>query len=255
MLLFIAITSICCKPIAQSPEVEREQKIDQLMNATVTIKREVTLEDGQIKYNLLCSGVWISQKIFLTARHCMEALVFDENEYLLIKMFGIPLNEDQFVGTPIYFSNYLEKDVDFTPTNKPHLGKIIAYDRLIDIAAISTDEETLHTSVPIQSYDTYVSEKLTIIGHTNGIKYNYLEGYVTNLSLTTREGIEGPLPPYLVINSDIGPGNSGGGAFNANGDLVAICSAYSVENKSISLFVPLEQIKYFVDKKGLLLIS
>ena len=86
------------------------------------------------------------------------------------------------------------------------------------------------------------------IGHPSGFNFTFTKGMVNAV-------VDHKSPSYphaiikgcIVSNSDIGPGSSGGPLLDENGHLVGLNFAHMVKNNSISLSVPLDTVRRFVN--------
>ena len=86
------------------------------------------------------------------------------------------------------------------------------------------------------------------IGHPYGFDFFFTKGMVNAVGDS-----ESPSNPNVIIkgcivsDSDIGPGSSGGPLLDENGHLVGLNFAHMVKNNSISLSVPLDTVRRFVN--------
>lgn len=200
-------------------------------------------EDGE--YSPMCSGVWISQTKILSARHCVEPNIKPTS---VLSQYGIDIQNQlsSLPGMVIPYANYDEKSKDFSIKNKPHFAVVIAYTETSDLVLLSTITDNKdHDYTSIADDDPSPGEKLHIIGHTIGMKYNYNIGYMSRESIGRR--LDGDFPVFQ-ISTIIGPGNSGGGAFNADGQLIGICSMYNPRFPGYGYFVDLTTIKDFISQ-------
>ena len=77
------------------------------------------------------------------------------------------------------------------------------------------------------------------MGHPMGLWFSYSSGDVAAVRTTTA-GLESPIT-WIQATVPISPGNSGGGLFNAQGDLIGIASrARTGRAQLLNLFVPIE---------------
>lgn len=208
-----------------------------------TIALTYTDEDGD---NVpFCSGVWISPTQILTADHCAEAAVFlsDGEE-----------PSDEHVNPIGARINYVTR-ADFGMTapgdfpKKIRLGTVTAFDREHDLALIKVNPATRPYTV---NYAKIVNNgripdgmSVNIVGHTVGFWWSYSVGYVSN----TWTDITGPEPIKTValqISSPAWHGNSGGGAFDDEGNLVGIASWVNKAGPNLSFFIHRDEIIKFL---------
>ena len=105
-----------------------------------------------------------------------------------------------------------------------HSAKLIGTDVETDIAVIKIDKTNLHSAVLGNSDKLVVGELAIAIGNPLGT----LGGTVTDgiISALDREiNIDGENMRLLQTNAAVNPGNSGGGLFNSDGELIGIVNA------------------------------
>ncbi len=124
----------------------------------------------------------------------------------------------------------------------PHYGVVIAIgDDNVDLALISSID-----TLPGHQYATVadsveLGQDLQIVGHVTGLHYTYIKGTVSATRLRNNA-------KYLQISSSAFKGNSGGGAFDEQGNLVGICSAIYMMAPNVTLFVHRDEIKEFIQQ-------
>jgi S1-C subfamily serine protease len=209
-LLFGA--SICCGPppknAAQVAQEEREfVKLLQLKTVAL-IKKDV---DGTIfPY---CAGVWVAKNKILTAHHC----VTDEGDFFFYR---------------------LKSDKKFIP----RLASLIKEDKANDLALLITlDEEVLHPIAKVGD-DGWTGQHVHVVGHPNMLLWSYTQGYISsprkNINIETEE-----IQSFFQISAPIWKGNSGGGAFDDNGNLIGISSWIMTDAPLTSFFVHQDPIR------------
>ena len=243
MFLTLAIGIGCCTIIHTDtiPPYENRNNIElieNIQNATVAFL--INQEKDKKAY---CAGVWIDEKRILTVNHCAEVLgrktldISEETSY-------------DAVGDPIVFVNH--SDIDKNGDILSHvlwLGKVTQVDKKRDLALITVLEPTsAHTITSIIDRSIYPGESLHIIGHTIGLTWSYIKGNVSN----TRN-MQGPMTgnefiisKVLQVSAPVWMGNSGGGAFNSDGNLVGICSWITLKAPNVSFFIHYNDIKDFL---------
>ncbi len=163
----------------------------------------------------LCSGVWVGRTTAITAFHCVD---------------------DLEPGAT------LDLSVSDGSGAKAH---VVATDEAHDLALVGVEDAGEHPiALPGPLPD--VGDTVEAMGHPFGLTYSFSTGIVSAI----REDERGD--KFDVIQSTVAtsPGNSGGGLYNASGELVGICS-YTIAMRGaqgLNFFIP---IRYAANLKPL----
>lgn len=139
---------------------------------------------------------------------------------------GVVITADGYIVTN---NHVIEDSSKITVTLRDgtqHEAKLIGTDVQTDLAVIKIEATGLTPVVFGDSDDLKVGEQAIVIGNPLG----QLGGSVTSgiISALDREiTIDGQVMNLLQIDAAVNPGNSGGGLFNAKGELVGIINAKS----------------------------
>ena len=165
-----------------------------------------------------CSGVWVGINRILTAAHCVESK--DITLYMV--------------------KSDIEKDII-------RLAIKVKVDEKSDLALLMTDLKSAppHSDALISKEKPYAGLKIYIEGHTTGLWWTYAEGVVSS---NIRSFFDQSRTATIQISAPAWFGNSGGGAFNDNGELVGLCSWLSVKGPNLTFFVPNDVLRDFVKK-------
>lgn len=145
---------------------------------------------------------------------------------------GVIMSEDGYVITNNHVirdeeSGNLSDSVTVRLRNgEEYKAEIIGADSDSDIAVLKIDATGLIPAVSGNSDSLAVGEEVLAVGNPLG----ELGGTVTNgiVSATDREIVVGDVTMNLIqTNAAVNPGNSGGGLFNMNGELIGIVNAKS----------------------------
>ena len=95
----------------------------------------------------------------------------------------------------------------------------------------------------------YVGETAIAIGNPEGNGLSVTQGIVSTENEHITLNIDGTLRSYrsLRIDTPLYSGNSGGGLFNSDGELIGITNAGNTEDQNINYAVPLEVVTGTVD--------
>lgn len=161
---------------------------------------------------------------------------------------GVIISEDGYILTNNHVIDGANKIVVTLRNGKEYEAKLIGKDSKTDTAVIKIDATGLKFAVLGDSSKLEVGDLAVVIGNPLG----KLGGTVTSgiISALERE-IEIDSKTMNLIQTDAGvnPGNSGGGLFNANGELVGIVTAKSsgVDIENLGFAIPVNDIKSVVD--------
>ncbi|MDD3430125.1 MAG: trypsin-like peptidase domain-containing protein [Oscillospiraceae bacterium] len=125
---------------------------------------------------------------------------------------------------------------------------LVGTDSQTDIAVIKIEANGLHAATFSDSDSLVVGQDVVAIGNPLGT----LGGTVTNgiISALDREiTIDGEAMRLLQTNAAVNPGNSGGGLFNANGEIVGIVNAKSsgTDVEGLGFAIPANTAKKVAD--------
>jgi S1-C subfamily serine protease len=200
-----------------------------------------------------CSGVWITKDTFVTAGHCVEDLGKPFEQVLLEHL--VPEANWEAVGikkwnpigqTMMYSARGDIKDTETRTIRGTHPGKVIAYDRCRDLALVkatpnSTDAIPDHDVATVAS-SAKVGQPVHIIGHTIGLWWSYTHGYVAQVRPNMPNFHEDKMNT-LQVSAPVFFGNSGGGAFNEDGQLVGIMS-WIRKGPDLGFFVRYDEVDH-----------
>lgn len=158
-----------------------------------------------------CAGVWISDKVFITAKHCTN------REF-----------DPVFVGKLVTFKTN-DQTNEFIPPKStgviPHVGAVIAFHDVYDLSAIAVEETISHEFVTLYTDDIFVGQNVHIVGHPQGLDYSYMSGEVAVPKRIMEDFDDtGKDAAFVQIFAFIWKGNSGGGLFSFDGRLMGITS-------------------------------
>jgi serine protease Do len=101
-------------------------------------------------------------------------------------------------------------------------AKVIGTDPKTDLALLKIDSDKTFDFVPLTSRDTKVGDWVMAVGNPFGLGGTVTAGIV---SARGRDIGSGPYDDYLQIDASINKGNSGGPAFNLEGEVVGVNTA------------------------------
>ena len=221
LLLLLCLACLCCGGMDIHP-AGSTALINHMSDSTVALVRRG--ESGN--FRPVCTGVWVSPNEFLTAGHCVEGETAD-----LESILGLPIT----LLPSIEYLTWSDALLAGTDATKAARGAVVAhYDRKHDLALVRVSNPPAHETAVLSREDPQPGDFVHIVGHTLGYPWSYSPGAVQAIRIS--ENPNGDMVHVIQVASAASYGNSGGGLFNARGELIGICS-FKVIDTSISFFM------------------
>ncbi len=139
---------------------------------------------------------------------------------------GVVLSSDGYIATNYHVIKGANSIKVITTDSKEYKADVVGFDETHDLAVIKIDASGLSPVTIADSSSVRVGDTAIAIGNPLGT----LGGTVTTgiVSALDREiEVEGQTMVLMQTNAAVSPGNSGGGLFNINGELIGIVNAKS----------------------------
>lgn len=223
---------------------ESSWRVTHIADSTVALM--ITI-DGEA--HVYCTGVWVSEDEILTANHCVEAAGQIEaaqrgEDPDILDLMG-------YEGTVIHYTMSGEQGEVGQAPSAIHSGRAIKLSKEKDLALVRIDPSKVkraHQVAKVANMSPAVGERVYIMGHVVGLYWTYIEGVISAYRETLPLGEDTPFTgPYVQISCAAYKGNSGGGAFNSDGELVGIAS-FLLRSPNTVIFVHLDNIQAFLKK-------
>lgn len=161
---------------------------------------------------------------------------------------GVVISADGYIATNNHVISGASNITVRLYDGKEYKAKLIGTDSQTDVAVIKIEAENLTPAVYGDSSKLTVGELTVAIGNPLG----NLGGTVTDgiVSALDREiTVEGEKMVLLQTNAAVNPGNSGGGLFNANGELIGIVNAKSSGEsvEGLGFAIPINTAKTIIE--------
>lgn len=214
-LFALVLLSFGCSRPSQTPHTNASADVEQ---KTVAL---VQAEDNEAR--AFCSGVWVGEDEILTAAHCVS---------------------DQEIGDAIDYvtrGDLSANDGDELETLR--IAKLDARDEDRDLALLRVKFAPAHP-IPRVASTVTVGQPTQTMGHPLGLWWSYSTGSVSALRFGT---FILPIPAWWVqTTAPISPGNSGGGLFDADGNLLGICHGSATRGQNLNLYVHADYVRAFL---------
>jgi len=231
LLGFIFAIALWCGCCVQSTHVQNTSQLravsEHLDQSTVALVKKNIYDI----YRPFCSGVWVSDKVILTARHCVT------ND-----------NEEVEVGSVVDFQTYNEFSPQ-GPTEKAYFAYVSGYSKTSDLAMLTSIDDVTHDTARIYSGDIYAGLKLQIVGHPIGMNWSHSDSEVMQVRISYFPFVN---QKVIQVVHHIYFGNSGGGMFDEDeGKLMGIASYVRLDGDFVvaGFFVHRDEITKFLTEQ------
>ena len=225
----------------------------------------IVVDSSVLKARLLpyCAAVWVSNTQFLTAEHCVAGLGMPPRIAMLKRMaealpeLGIEAPEWDPTGQPVLYSNFedIKDAVGPYSFRSSHPAVVEAIDEDLDLALVKATPDAMddtiveHTNVRIAT-EVRVGDNAHVVGHPSRLWWTYVHGIISAIRPNVRLNPEKGRIDMLQISAPIFHGNSGGGAWNDNGELIGICKSMHSEVPNTGFFVRYNVVRGFLSLYG-----
>lgn len=243
--LMLGVT--CCSAPTQTKPPEflaaghsATDAVADLESKSVAIVRKFDLDDEDdalaakrtgTNVRAFCTGVWVSQKMVLTARHCTRDA--DLGESFLVATKGDVIDPTTYAPRA---------------TVTPRPAKLAAVDEDHDMALLKVADPGNHEIGEVASSLPRAGDYAQSMGQSLGLWWSYSSGYVAAI----RNIDTGHIHCFLVqTTTPISPGNSGGALFNAEGEIIGVAHAAMKKGENLNFFVHPTHIKTFLKQNAM----
>lgn len=156
---------------------------------------------------------------------------------------GVILTEDGYIVTCLHVINGADKIIVILNDDRSFEATVVGYDTRNDIAIIKIEATGLTAAALGDSDTATVGEEVLAIGNPLGeLRGTATDGIISAVNRNVE--VEGTPMTLLQTNAAISPGNSGGGLFNARGELIGIVNAKTVTDSAegLGFAIPISDI-------------
>ncbi len=161
---------------------------------------------------------------------------------------GVILTQDGYIVTNKHVIEGASKIIVITSDEKEYTATVVGSDEETDIAVIKINATDLTPAVLGNSSELEAGDKAIIIGNPLGeLGGTLTEGIIS--ALDREITLDGQTMNLLQTDAAVNPGNSGGGLFDDNAELVGIVVAKSIstEVEGLGFAIPIDDIKSIIE--------
>jgi hypothetical protein len=233
LLIAVVAASLigCASPTPASKQPGPPSKVEAaqvLKNKTVALVAKD--EDGDQR--AYCTGVWVSDTKILSARHCTG------DDFFGLKPVGsfvtYAVASDVFDG-----GNPVPREVIV-----PRISTLCASDDEHDLVLLCTSKPPSgHGIASVTQEPVIPGQFAQEIGQSLGLWWSYSSGDVA--AIRHYDTGDGPML-WVQTTTPSSPGNSGGGLFDENTNLIGICHGSFTRGQLVNIFVHPSYINRFL---------
>lgn len=161
---------------------------------------------------------------------------------------GVIISSDGYILTNNHVIDGATKISVRLRNGEEYEANLIGKDSKTDIAVIKIEAENLTVAKIGNSSNALVGDFVLAIGNPLGklggtVTYGYISALEREIS------VEGSIMNLMQIDAAVNPGNSGGGLFNANGELIGIVSAKSTgyDVEGLGFAIPINDVSEVIN--------
>lgn len=175
--------------------------------------------DSNVQVGSGCSGTVISEKLVLTAEHCVSTsyTTYKEKQY---NDDGTWKEVKKYRKVPLIVTKNIQDDRGVVGSMAA-IATIKKKDDNHDLALVELKINPGWSHANVSEDRIWVGDEITIVGNPSGLEGTVTKGIVSAVKRDLSE-FGAPNTKFTQISGGIYAGNSGGGVFNTKGDLVGV---------------------------------
>jgi serine protease Do len=157
---------------------------------------------------------------------------------------GVIITSDGYIVTNNHVVNGASSLKVTLQDGTEYEASIVGADSLTDLAIVKIEATSLPAATLGNSSSVIVGDKVYAIGNPLGVFTSSVSaGIVSGLNRTIE--VEGQSMTLMQTDASVNPGNSGGGLFNENGELIGIVNSKSlgVDVEGLGFAIPIDDAK------------
>ena len=211
-------------------------------------------QDPKARLLPYCSGVWVSADTFVTAEHCVDDIGKPKEapvEKLLRMLQGLPEPEWDPTNQPVMYAAFGDvKDESGKKWRSTRNGRVLAVDKDHDLAVVKAEPGVMEDGklpehdIATLAREAHVGDEVHVVGHTVGLWWSYTHGWIAQFRPQMPNADEKPVD-VIQVSAPVWFGNSGGGCWNLDGELLGI-SSWLRKAPNVSFFVDYDTVGNFL---------
>ncbi len=229
LLLLIGMLTTACaahEATAAAPLASTSHIADAADLASKTVAL-TTVRHGDV--GAYCSGVWVGHTTILTANHCVADLELNERLEYVVRSDVLSDEGREFV------------------TIHTRGAMLTARDEGHDLALLYAPLPPSHGVASVSAAPVRPGMAVQAMGMPLGLWYSYSTGDVAAIRELESHGKN---IRFIQTTAPISGGSSGGGLFDAMGDLVGICHGTFTRGQNLNLFIHWQYIGALLHVQG-----
>ncbi len=207
-------------------------------------------KDPEARLQPYCAATWVSSDVMLTAAHCVEDLGRPPptlEEIMGFLFGGVPFPTWDPTGQPVTYSTQNDiRTKDKVSYRGVSDSVVLSFDKKHDLALLKVTPAT-GIAVPSHGVATIakgvsVGEDIQIVGHPAGMWWTYIKGVIAQVRPMMPDADNDPVDT-LQVSAPVYYGNSGGGAFNMQGELVGVSSWMRIGPPNMAFYIDVNVAK------------
>ena len=213
MRYIAALAVLLALSCAKAPGVSVAERTGPDLAEDLFSKTVALVQDRGGDWKTYCAGVWVGPKSILTAAHCTRQVTL---------ALDFP-QEPLFIAT--------REDLK---EGKPRAALLVKRDTETDLALLEVGTAPAHPIAALRQSPILPGEPCFIVGHPSGFTWTFTNGAVSGIR-------ENRIQTWATVWF----GNSGGGMFDAQGNLMGIASTLHGSLK-YAFFIHRDAIRAFL---------